>query len=272
MRCLLRKQLKYLLVVLLSILACLWFLSILMASSPYLTWNVLIIICMFILLRCQLSDMSDSLFSMVLMFSPLIYRMLIYIFLLLSIIINSYDFFCTMCLISGVLPFGLATAPWVFTALTKPILFLCCCKGFHTVIYLDDILVLVHSKQAGRRAHSFLCSLLVRLGLHINFSKSELCLTQTFFLGLWWDTVHMSVSLPPDKLADIQQWALSLLQSQHVTVYQVMSFLGKANFCTNGHYQLWHLCCVIQSDMLHVYHSPTHFLSQVIFPFPHYIN
>ena len=108
-----------------------------------------------------------------------------------------------------VLPFGLATAPWVFTALTKPILFLCHCKGFHIIIYLDDILVLVCSKWAGKRAHSFLCSLLVRLGLHINFSKSDLHLTQTFcFLGLCWDTVHMSVSLPPDKLADIQQLAL----------------------------------------------------------------
>ena len=45
----------------------------------------------------------------------------------------------------------------------------------------------------------------------------------------------MSVSLPPDKLADIQQLALSLLHTQHVTVHMVMSFLGKANFCTNGH-------------------------------------
>ena len=165
-----------------------------------------------------------------------------------------------------VLPFGLATAPWVFTALTKPILFLCHHKGFCIVIYLDDILVLVCSKQAGRRACLFLCSLLVRLGLHINFSKSDLCLTQSFcFLGLCWDTVHMSVSLPPDKLADIQQLALSLQQSQHVTVYQVMSFLGKANFCINGHSQLQHLCHVIQSDMLYVCHSPTH-----LFPWVHF--
>ena len=66
-----------------------------------------------------------------------------------------------------VLPLGLATAAQVFTALT--ILFLCSCKGFHIVIYLNDILVLVHSKWAGRRAHLFLCSLLVRLGLPINF-------------------------------------------------------------------------------------------------------
>ena len=47
----------------------------------------------------------------------------------------------------------------------------------------------------------------------------------------------MSVSLPPDKLTDIQQLALSFLQTTHVTVDKVMSFLGKANFCTNGHSQ-----------------------------------
>ena len=90
-----------------------------------------------------------------------------------------------------VLPFGLVTVPWVFTALTKPILFLCCHKGFCIVIYLDDILVLVCSMWAGNRAHSFLCFLLVWLGLHINFSKSDLHLTlETFcFLGLCWDTV-----------------------------------------------------------------------------------
>ena len=103
-----------------------------------------------------------------------------------------------------VLPFGLATAPRVFMSLTKPILFLCCCKGLHIVIYLDDILVLVCSQWVGKRACLFLCSFLVHLGLHINFSKSDLCLSQTItFLGLCWDTVCMSVSLPPDKLADV---------------------------------------------------------------------
>ena len=40
----------------------------------------------------------------------------------------------------------------------------------------------------------------------------------------------MSVSLPPDKFAAIQQLALSLLQTTHVTVHKVMSFLGKATF------------------------------------------
>ena len=77
----------------------------------------------------------------------------------------------------------------------------------------------------------------------------------------------MSVSLPHNKLADIQHLVLSLLQSQHMTVPRVMSFLGKANFCTNGHSQLQYLCHVIQSYMLHVYRSPTHLFSHVHFSF-----
>ena len=163
-----------------------------------------------------------------------------------------------------VLPFGLATAPRVFMALTKPILLLCHHKGFHIVINLDDMLVLVCSNLASRRACLFLCFLFVCLGLHINFSKTDIHLTHTFcFVGLSWDTGHMSVSLPPDKLANIQWLALSLLWTQYVTVCRVMYCLGKANFCTNGHSQLQYLCCVIQYDMLHDYHSSTHLFSCV---------
>ena len=130
---------------------------------PILYLSGLIVICIYFLLRSLLSDMSGSLFGMVFMLSPLISRMLIYI-----LIVNHHCHFLqfvwhNMPYQWKVFPFGLATAHRVFTALTKPILFLCHCKGFHFVIYLDDILVLVCSKQEGKRAHSFLCSLLVCL-------------------------------------------------------------------------------------------------------------
>ena len=101
MSCSLSEWSNHLLVPLVSILACLWSLHVLVASGPYLTCSILINICIYLLLRCQLSDMSGSLFSMVIILSSLIYRMLIYIFLLLSIIIISYSLFGTMCLISG---------------------------------------------------------------------------------------------------------------------------------------------------------------------------
>ena len=117
-------------------------------------------------------------------------------------------------------------------------------------------------------AHSFLCPLLVWLDYILIFSSLTFAsLRLLVFPGGYIGILHISVSLPPDKLADIHQLALSLLQTQHVTICQVMYFLGKANFCVNGHFQLWRLCHVIQSDILTVYDSPTHLFSSVHYSF-----
>ena len=82
------------------------------------------------------------------------------------------------------------------------------------------------------RGHACFCvpcwSVLVYTSIFPSWTFASL--SPLLFLGSVGIPVHMSVSLPPDKLADIQQLALSLLQTPHVTVHKVMSFLGKANF------------------------------------------
>ena len=98
---LLREQLNPLWVVLVSILACLWYLRTLGAFDPYSTRSILIVICTYLLLRCQLLNMYGSLSSKVIMPFPSIYRMHIYIFPLLRITIVSYILLGIMCLISG---------------------------------------------------------------------------------------------------------------------------------------------------------------------------
>ena len=180
MSCLLREQLSHLLVVLVSILACLWFPSILVVFGPYLTWcsNHYMHVPSFKMPSIrhvwQLIQHGDYAFSINLQHAYLHIHIVKHHYCFLQFVWHNVPYQWK------VIPFGLASAPQVFTALTKPILFLCHHKGFCIVIYLDDIFLLVHSKWAGKRAHSFLCSLLVRLGLHINFSKSDLHLTQTF--------------------------------------------------------------------------------------------
>ena len=84
-----------------SILVYLWCLSILGAFDPYSILSVLIVICTFLLLRCQLLKLYGSLSSRVIMPFPLIFRMLIYMFPLSSIIASFYVLFGIMCLISG---------------------------------------------------------------------------------------------------------------------------------------------------------------------------
>ena len=190
-----------------------------------------------LLLRCLLLDISDSLFRMAIMLSPLFSRMLIYIFLLLSIIVIFYNLFGTIHHISR--RFYLLVQPQP-QGISAPSLNLSCSFAVMRVSILLSIWMTFWSSftLSGQvRGLTHFCALYwFGLELHINFSKSDLHLTETlFFGGFCWDTVHMSASLPPDKLADIQQLALSLLQTQHVTVCQVMSFLDKAIFCANGY-------------------------------------
>ena len=82
----------------------------------------------------------------------------------------------------------------------------------------------------------------------------------------------MSVSLPSDKLLEIQQLVHSFLKKQPITVHQVISFLCKTTFHSSGYVQLCQLCCVIQSDMLHVYHSPAHLYVLFTFLFQHGVS
>ena len=95
----------------------LWCLSVLGAFNPYSILSVLIVICTFLLLRCQLLKLYGSLSSRVIMPFPLIFRMLIYMFPLLSIIAGFFFVWHNVPYQWRVLPFGLATAPRVFTSL-----------------------------------------------------------------------------------------------------------------------------------------------------------
>ena len=60
-----------------------------------------------------------------------------------------------------VVPFWLAVSPSVLTSLIKPILFLCQCEGFQTIIYLDDILGFASFHAGSQIGIILLCSLIV---------------------------------------------------------------------------------------------------------------
>ena len=198
----------------------------------------------------------------------LISRMLIYIFLFLN---NHCHFLCFVWYQKPyqwkVLPFGLATTPSVFISLTKPIHIPCHCKGFHIIIYLDDIMVLTCSQHAGKRSFLLLLSHGLSLNTYYFFQVWTPSHAAIFFLGLFWETVEMFVSLPCDKLFKVLQLSHALLWRQPFTVHQLASFWGKTILCVTGHTQLHWLCHVIQSNMLNVYNSLTHIFLLFTFPF-----
>ena len=86
-------------------------------------------------------------------------------------------------------PFGLSTAPFIFTKIMKVVIRYLRNKGFTSVIYLDDYLGIEESFEACK-------ALLEFLGFTINSSKSELIPSQRCtFLGIIIDTVRYCVEL-----------------------------------------------------------------------------
>ena len=72
------------------------------------------------------------------------------------------------------LPFGLKSAPRIFTKLLKPAATFLRKEGYRIVIYLDDFPLLASSKGEALRLTQMTLSLLQSLGFLINWTKSTL--------------------------------------------------------------------------------------------------
>lgn len=123
-----------------------------------------------------------------------------------------------------VLPFGLCTAPFVFTMLTKPIVAYLRSKGIRTIFYLDDILVIGSSREECQKHLDFALQLLQDLGFIINWKKSTLIPSQHFrFLGLLWNTTAGTIGLPEEKrLSLIRRASKTLLSPPSCRDLQVL--------------------------------------------------
>ena len=71
------------------------------------------------------------------------------------------------------LPFGLSSAPWLFTKMLLPVLAYLRRQGILIYAYLDDLLVLAASPEELRKAISTVLDLLQRLAFLYNVKKSE---------------------------------------------------------------------------------------------------
>ena len=89
---------------------------------------------------------------------------------------KTYQFNC--------LPFGLSSAPWVFTKTTRPVVAILRSIGLRVIIYIDDILIMADTPTMAREHTAGLIFLLENLGFIINYPKSLLTPTQELnFLG-----------------------------------------------------------------------------------------
>ena len=111
-----------------------------------------------------------------------------------------------------VLPFGLNTAPQVFTRLGHTVTAYLHRQGVSVIPYLDDWLVHHPDRQILLRHQALLIDTLDLVGFILNRKKSELDLTQDLqFLGIHLRLVLGRASLPESKAGEIVACAPSIL-------------------------------------------------------------
>lgn len=129
------------------------------------------------------------------------------------------------------MPFGLASAPRVFTKIMRPVMGLLRSRGQRGLIYLDDLLIASASHEEALHRAQATIDLLYRLGFTINFEKSALLPSHSLeYLGFLIDTRSMTISLPAEKVAKLRKAIRTFsrnAQAGPVSPREVAGLVGK---------------------------------------------
>lgn len=108
----------------------------------------------------------------------------------------------------NVLPFGLSSAPRVFTKVLAPVVGLIHQEGINFHPYLDDCLLVAPSAQVLSHNVDLAVSLLQRAGFLVNWKKSHPLPSQSIqFLGMRIEAGTGMVHLPDERASDLAQCA-----------------------------------------------------------------
>ncbi|XP_041437982.1 uncharacterized protein pfkfb2.L isoform X1 [Xenopus laevis] len=125
------------------------------------------------------------------------------------------------------LPFGLSSAPRVFTKLMAATAATLRLQGISVTPYLDDLLLKANSVMRAKEDLNKAVRLLQSFGWTVNWSKSNTEPShRMMFLGLEFDTIEQTVSLPTDKQTRIRDQVRYLITSQTTTIHKAMQVLG----------------------------------------------
>ncbi|KAM4749018.1 stereocilin [Rhinophrynus dorsalis] len=125
------------------------------------------------------------------------------------------------------LPFGLSSAPWCFTKLLKPVIYLLRSQGVRLIIYLDDILLMSQDRLMLHTHVEWTIRLLTDLGFLINWKKSHLNPTrQLEFLGFVVDSDQASLRLPGSKIRTIRKEIRAVLRKERISLRLLARIVG----------------------------------------------
>ena len=125
------------------------------------------------------------------------------------------------------LPFGLATAPQVFTMIVKEVKLMALSRGLRLHQYLDDWLIRSQSQEEAQVNTQAVVDLTQSLGWIINQEKSELKPTQVFsFVGYEYHLDSALVKSTQEKWLKLQDLILRLKSKHVLTARCLMSLIG----------------------------------------------
>ena len=135
----------------------------------------------------------------------------------------------------SVLPFGLCTAPYLFTKLMRPLIKLWRGKGLKAIIYLDDGIVSVKGEHQAREASAQVRDDLEKAGFIVNTEKSSWVPSQIIdWLGFRIDLAEGMFSVPPEKLEALKAMVNHIIVTPEVTARQLASVIAKNYFYVSG--------------------------------------
>ncbi|KAG1155972.1 hypothetical protein G6F37_008047 [Rhizopus arrhizus] len=113
-------------------------------------------------------------------------------------------------------PFGLASVPYLFTKICRPILEWARTQSIRVSVYLDDWILAAKSKTLALQHTNMLVQQLQQLGWIVNTKKSVLSPTRNLeHLGFCLDTTTMTASLPAKKIRDLRRSIKQIISKPH---------------------------------------------------------
>jgi len=135
-----------------------------------------------------------------------------------------YEFNC--------LPFGLNTAPYVFTKILKPVVGYLRNLGFLSVIYLDDLLLIGNTYSECSANINASVELLQNLGFIVNEEKScKIPSKNCKFLGFVLNSQTMTLELPSDKRCKIRDQITKFRKLKQCKIRKFAQLIGSLVAC-----------------------------------------
>ena len=135
---------------------------------------------------------------------------------------RTYQFNC--------LPFGLSSAPRVFTKISRPVTAWLRQLGCRMINYIDNNLLMANTREEAKLMGELAVTLLDRLRFTVNHTKSQLEPVQSIqFLGFNLDSMKMEISIPSPKMEKMRGVAGKLLFQERTSGRVLASFIGTAS-------------------------------------------